>query len=44
MFDLLIQDTRSEKVLSNKTSPLTKSMNIDIWVVSTSIQLLIIGP
>ena len=31
-----IKDTHRKKALSNKTTRLTKSMNMDIWVVSTS--------
>ena len=43
VFDAVIKDTHKEKVLSNKTPVLTKNMNIDIWVVGTSNQLLIRG-
>ena len=38
-----IKDTHKEKAPSNKTPALTKSMNMAIWVVGTSNQLLIIG-
>ena len=38
-----IKDTRREKAPSNKTSALTKSTNIDIWVVGTSNELFIRG-
>ena len=38
-----IKDTQREKVLSNKTPSLTKSMNMSIWVVGTSNQLFIRG-
>ena len=31
-----IKDTYREKALSNKTPALTKSMNMDIWVVGIS--------
>ena len=31
-----LKDTHREKAPSNKTPPLTKSMNMDIWVVGTS--------
>ena len=37
------KDTHREKTPSNKTPALTKSMNIHIWVVSTSNQLFIRG-
>ena len=37
----LIKDTQREKVASNKTPVLTKSMNMDIWVVGTSNQIFI---
>ena len=30
------KDTRREKAPSNKTSALSESMNMDIWVVSVS--------
>ena len=30
-----IEDTHGEKASSNKTPTLTKSMNMDIWVVGT---------
>ena len=35
------KDTHRKKVPSNKTPVLTKSMNMDIWVVGTSNQLFI---
>ena len=35
------KDTHLEKAPPNKTSALTKSMNMDIWVVGTSNQLFI---
>ena len=38
-----INDTRREKSPSNKTPGLTKSTNIDIWVIGTSNQLFIRG-
>ena len=41
--DRWIKDTCREKARSNKTPALTKSMNMDIWVVSTSNQLFIRG-
>ena len=31
-----LKDTHREKALSNKTPALTKSMNMDIWVVGTT--------
>ena len=37
------KDTHREKASSNKTSTLSKSMNMDIWVVGTSKQLFIRG-
>ena len=37
-----IKDTYSEKALSKKPTALTKSTNIDIWVVGTSNQLFVI--
>ena len=36
-----LKDTHREKAPSNKTPALTKSTNIDIWVVGTSNQLFI---
>ena len=33
------KDTYREKASSNKTPALTKSMNVDLWVVGTSNQL-----
>ena len=35
----LLKDTHREKVPWNKTLALTKSMNMDIWVVGTANQL-----
>ena len=40
---MLLKDTHGEKALSNKASTLTKSMNMDIWVVGISNQLFIRG-
>ena len=40
---LYFRDTHREKAPSNKTSTLTKSINMDIWVLGTSIQLFISG-
>ena len=37
------KDTASEKAPSNKTPALTKSMNMDIWVLGTSNQHFIRG-
>ena len=37
---LIFKDTQREKALSNKTPALTKSTNMDIWVVGTTNQLL----
>ena len=37
-----IKNTQREKS-SNKTPTLAKSVNMDIWVVGTSIQLFIVG-
>ena len=37
--ELLFEDIRSEKEPSKKTLALMKSMNMDIWVNSTSSQL-----
>ena len=34
-----VKDTHREKAPSNKTPALTKSMNMDIWVVGTPNQL-----
>ena len=39
----LLKDTHREKTLSKKTAALTKSMNMDIWVVVTSNQLFVRG-
>ena len=36
---MLIKDTHREKAPSNKTPVLTKSMNMDSWLVVTSNQL-----
>ena len=38
-----LEDTYREKASLNKTPALSKSMNIDIWVVGTSNQLFIRG-
>ena len=38
-----VKDTHREKAPSNKTLALTKSTNMDIWVVGTSNQLFIRG-
>ena len=38
-----VKDTHREKAPSNETPALTKSMNMDIWVVGTLNQLLIRG-
>ena len=40
---LIFKDTHREKALSNKTPALTKSTNMDIWVVSKTNQLFIRG-
>ena len=40
---LTLKDTYREKAPSNKTSALSKTMNMDIWVISTSNQLSIRG-
>ena len=40
---ILLKDTHREKSSSNKTPALTKSMDMDIWVVVTSNQLLVRG-
>ena len=40
----LLKDTHWEKTPSNKTPMLTKSMNMDIWIVSTSNQLFLRDP
>ena len=37
----LLNDAHREKALSNKTSALSKSMSMDIWVVGTLNQLFI---
>ena len=42
-FQNTVKDTHREKVLSNKTSTLMKSMNMHIWVVGTSNQLFLRG-
>ena len=39
----LLKDTHREKALSNKTSALTESKNVSIWVVDTSDQLFVRG-
>ena len=38
-----LKDTNMEKTPSNKTSALTKSTNMGIWVVGTSNQLFVRG-
>ena len=38
-----IKDTHKEKAPSSKTPVLTKNMNMNIWVVSTSKQLFLRG-
>ena len=38
-----LKDTHREKAPSSKTPTLTKSMNMDIWVVGTSNQLFLRG-
>ena len=40
---VLFKNTHREKAPSNKTPALTKSMNMDIWVVGTSNQLFLKG-
>ena len=37
----LLKDTHTEKTPLNKTPSLSKSMNIDVWVVGTSNQLFV---
>ena len=39
----ILKDAHREKTASNQTPALTKSVNMDIWVVGTSNQLLIRG-
>ena len=39
----LVKDTHREKAPSNKSAALTKSTNMDIWVISTSNQLFVRG-
>ena len=36
---MILKNTHKEKALSNKTQALTKSMNMNIWVVGKSNQL-----
>ena len=43
VFDRVLKDTQMEKTPSNKTAVLSKSMNVDIWVFGTSVQLFITG-
>ena len=38
-----LKDTHREKAISNKTPALTKSINMDIWLVGTSNQLFMRG-
>ena len=40
---LYVKDTHREKAPSNKTPKLSKSMNMEAWVVSESNQLFIQG-
>ena len=40
---LLLKDTRREKLPSNKTPTLSKSMNMDIWMSVISNQFFICG-
>ena len=42
-FLFYLKDTHREKAPSSKTPTLTKSMNMDIWVVGTSNQLFLRG-
>ena len=39
----MLKDTHREKSPSNKTPALTKSMNMNIWVIGTSKQVFIRG-
>ena len=39
----ILKDTHRVKAPSNKTPEITKSINMDIWVVGTSNQLIIKG-
>ena len=39
----MLKDTHREKAPSNKTPALTRSWNMDIWVVGTSNQLFLRG-
>ena len=39
--EILLRDTHRENTTSTKTRALTKSMNMDIWVIGTSNQLFI---
>ena len=39
----ILKDTHREEASSNKTQALTKSFNVDIWLVGTSNQLFIRG-
>ena len=41
--DPLLKDTHKEKAPSNKTSALTRSINMDIWVLDTLNQLFLRG-
>ena len=43
LFHYLIKNTLKEKAPSNKTSTLSKSMNVDISMVATSNQIFIQG-
>ena len=40
---VVLKHTHGQKAPSNKTPALTKSTNMDIWIVDTSNQLFIIG-
>ena len=40
---LLVKDTHIKKASSNKTLALTKSINMDTWVVRTSNQFFVSG-
>ena len=42
-YDFYFNDTHGEKVPSNKTLALAKSINMDIWIVGRSTQLFIRG-
>ena len=42
-FNELLQDTHSKKAPSNKTPTLTKSINMDIWLIVKSNQFFLRG-